>query len=306
MFVFDFRAVIRSTTTLVVLLCSCVFATSQTACLLEHCARELAQCEVDTVCRTWSTCTRGCASIKDPVKQTNCQIRCGDLYQPTNSSSAKITAFSECVISKFHCINQTKTNCSKPALSGLVPSFSLKTDLVGVWYITRGQNPVFDCFDCQVHNFTFNPNEEPSTKPLHGDLKWNVKVDLNCTGDDCKYLPREVHQSFSQDAHNPAHLMNYNNTLAELHYSDDWYVLYASKSSVLIYYCGCNDAECGYGGSVLYSRTPQLPAEEEAALQVAVAGAKIPGFNFNGLCVPKKIHFVKNQFFVMSCAVVQD
>ena len=269
-----------------VLFCNCVLASSQIACVLEHCASELAQCEVDTVCRMWSNCNRACAPIKDPIQATNCQIRCGDLYKPTNSSSAKIDLFSECVISEHHCVKQTKTKCPMPAASGVVSTFSLETDLVGVWYITRGLNPRFDCFDCQVHNFTYNPKESPVTKPLHGDLKYNVKVDLNCT-DDCKYVPREVHQSFSQDTHNPGHLMNYNNTLAEMHYSDDWYVLYASKTAVLIYYCGCNDAMCGYGGSVLYSRTPSLPDEDEAALRAAVAGAKIPGFNFESLCAPK-------------------
>ena len=41
-------------------------------------------------------------------------------------------------------------------------------------------------------------------------------------------MPREVFQSFSQDPQNEGHLMNYNNTLAEMHYSDDWYVLNAS------------------------------------------------------------------------------
>ena len=105
-----------------------------------------------------------------------CQIRCGDLYKPTNSSGAKIDEFSECVISEHHCVKQTKTNCPKPAMSVLDSKFNLKTDLTGVWYITRGLNSLFDCFDCQVHNFSYNPEVEPYTKPLHGDLKYNVKV----------------------------------------------------------------------------------------------------------------------------------
>ena len=247
---------------------------SQIACVLEHCGVALAKCEADTICRTWSNCNRACSSIKDPVKATACQIRCGDLYKPTNSSGAKIDEFSECVISEHHCVKQTKTNCPKPAMSVLDSKFNLKTDLTGVWYITRGLNSLFDCFDCQVHNFSYNPEVEPYTKPLHGDLKYNVKVNLNCTGDDCKYLPREVFQSFSQDTQNPGHLMNYNNTLAEMHYSDDWYVLYASENNVLIYYCGCNDAMCGYGGSVLYSRTPKLQMKEVPLIRKAIEDAK--------------------------------
>ena len=148
---------------LILFVCYCAAARSQIACVLEHCAKELAQCEIDSVCRAWSNCNRPCASIKDPVEATNCQIRCGDLYKPTNSSSAKIDAFSECVISEHHCVKQTQTKCPLPASPSVVSSFSLRTDLIGVWYITRGLNPRFDCFDCQVHNFTFNANEKPLT-----------------------------------------------------------------------------------------------------------------------------------------------
>ena len=267
------------------LFCFSAVVSAQIGCVLEHCALALGECEADSVCRTWSNCNRACAPIKDPVKATACQIRCGDLYKPTNSSSSKIDAFSECVISEHHCVKQTKTNCPKPAYTGLVSEFNVKTDLVGLWYITRGLNNLFDCFDCQVHNFSYNPNIKPFAKPLHGDLKYNVKVNLNCT-EDCKYLPREVFQSFSQDSQIPGHLMNHNNSLAEMHYSDDWYVLYASEKNILIYYCGCNDAMCGYGGSVLYSRTPKLDVDEEAALRKAVDGAKIEGFVFDDLCVP--------------------
>jgi len=44
-----------------------------------------------------------------------------------------------------------------------------------------------------------------------------------------------------------------------MHYMDDWYVL-ASRPNVyaLIYYCGCNDACCGYAGAVLYTRSPRF------------------------------------------------
>ena len=94
-------------------------------------------------------------------------------------------------------------------------------------------------------------------------------------------------QSFSQDTQNPGHLMNYNNTLAEMHYSDDWYVLYASENNVLIYYCGCNDAMCGYGGSVLYSRTPKLQMKEVPLIRKAIEDAKIQGFMFDELCIPQ-------------------
>lgn len=263
---------------LVIFLVSSVY--TQMTCVLEHCALQLAECEANTICRVWSNCCRNCN-----VSDTACQIRCGDLYEPTNSSSDKITEFSICTISEHHCIARVNATCQKPYIGSLVKSFDIKVDLIGKWYITRGFNTLFDCFDCQVHNFSYDSRPSVS-KPLIGDLKWNVKKNLSCT-ENCEYFSREVLQTFSQDVHLPGHLMNYNNSIAEMHYSDDWYILYASNKAVLVYYCGCNDASCGYGGAVLYSRTPQLPQEEEIGLKIAVETANIPNFTFDGMCIPK-------------------
>merc|ERR1712014_273983 len=84
------------------------------------------------------------------------------------------------------------------------------------------------------------------------------------------------------------HLMNHNNTVEELHYADDWYVLAAKPDTyVLIYYCGCNDATCGYAGAVVYTRTPQfsLSHEDIADIRKAINGANVTNFTYDGLCV---------------------
>lgn len=269
----------KETVASILLVCNLsIFARSQTACVLEHCGLQLAECEANRVCRTWSNCCRNCN-----IKDTDCQIRCGDLYKPTNESSEKIVSFSECTISEHHCIPQTTKKCYKPREDSLVKNFSL-SDMVGKWYITRGLNKLFDCFDCQVHTFRYNPKTS-QVKPLVGDLKYNVKVDLNCSAN-CTYLPRQVFQNFSQDKQIPGHLMNHNNSLAEMHYNDDWYILYASSSAVLVYYCGCNDASCGYSGAVLYSRQPSLPPEDESFIRDSIRKSNIPQFTFDDMCIP--------------------
>ncbi|CAK9007305.1 Violaxanthin de-epoxidase [Durusdinium trenchii] len=210
----------------------------------------LSWCLADAVCRRWIVCTPRCAQDDLP-----CQIRCGDLYKPTDASAERIDDFSECSISEHHCVAQRKLHCQRPER---LPAGPLELQsLTGTWYITKGWNKLFDCFDCQVHHFSL----QGGPKPLQGDLKYSVKKDLNCTGtvSHCEYLPREVHQSFAQDPANPMHLINHNNSAKEMHYMDDWYVL-AARPDVysLIYYCGCNDAVCGYAGSVLYTRSPHF------------------------------------------------
>lgn len=223
-------------------------------------------------------CTPRC-----PKNDLACQIRCGDLYKPTDGSASKIDEFSECSISEHHCVPQQKLTCSIPR--NAKGRLELNT-LTGTWYVTRGWNPMFDCFDCQVHHFSL----QQGAKPLLGDLKYAVKKDLTCTAPNCDYLPREVHQSFAQDPENPMHLINHNNSAKEMHYMDDWYVL-ASRPNVyaLIYYCGCNDACCGYAGAVLYTRSPRfedLSTQDVEEIKGAISGAEVHGFDFEGLCTP--------------------
>lgn len=262
-------------------------------CVVTHCAVPLAKCELDTVCRKWQSCVTGCGLTNASLP---CQIRCADVYQPTDDTAAAIHAFSECAISENHCVPQTgkASDCPAPASNASLPDFEMGaftngTD--GVWYITRGHNPLFDCFDCQKHTFSLVPTD-PTGKVLHGDLGYLVKEDLNCIAPDCNYLPRLVRQSWNQDQALPAHLINHNNTIEEMHYADDWYVLaHDPNRYILVYYCGCNDASCGYGGAVLYTRSPSgdfLTDQDRQVLERSLVDANV-GFTFSSMCTPSNL-----------------
>jgi len=259
-------------------------------CVIAHCGVQLAECFADSVCRSWQLCILGCGTSNTSLP---CQIRCADLHKPTDSTSAIIDKFSECVFPEHHCVPPSQGQCKPPANVASLPAFlveSFAPEANTTWYITRGDNPMFDCFDCQVHHFTIDP-ADPAGKILHGALAYSVRKDLHCSPPDCDYLQREVFQSWSVDLSNTAHLINHNNTLAELHYADDWYVL-ASKpgSYILVYYCGCNDASCGYGGAVLYTRKPRydLPAEDVAVLKSAIKAAGVE-FTLDTMCTPSYV-----------------
>mmetsp|Transcript_40243 Transcript_40243/g.84396 ORF Transcript_40243/g.84396 Transcript_40243/m.84396 type:complete len:244 (-) Transcript_40243:807-1538(-) len=231
------------------------------ACVLLHCAAPLLSCELNAQCRAWSLCNVGCALHREPAQALACQIRCQDLYKPTDAGAqgfAEITAFSECAISDYHCVPQTRMTCSQP--SQVADSFRLE-EFVGKWYITRGLNPLFDCFDCQVHRFDLN---RTLLKPLRADMRYLVKEDLKCMHPDCTYLPRRVHQAFVGDTSENAHLINHNNGRAESHYADD----------------------CG---AVLYTRAETfeaLSAAEQNDVAVAIQEAGIPGFALERMCRP--------------------
>ena len=272
-------------------------------CVATECAVPLAECLVNTVCRTWEGCVTGCGL----GAALPCQIRCADLYHPTDATAAKIDAFSECAITNNHCVPQSgnASDCSPPANAASLPAFDAATlasvtNGTSTWFVTRGHNPLFDCFDCQVHNFSriggggIGAAELSAPKTLKGDLAYLVKKDLACNSTEaapCAYLPRLVHQSWAVDGANSAHLINHNNTAAEMHYADDWYVLAsAPEKYVLVYYCGCNDAQCGYGGAVLYTKDSAgaLSDADRAVLAAALVAADV-GFTFDSMCAPNNV-----------------
>ncbi|EOD38154.1 hypothetical protein EMIHUDRAFT_200654 [Emiliania huxleyi CCMP1516] len=255
-------------------------AASQSACVVEHCGAQLARCLADTACRGWSLCNAGCGLGTEALA---CNQRCADLHTPLRGSPA-IDAFSICTISDHHCVPQRRQRCAVPR--NTLPALELAA-FEGDWWVTRGLNPIFDCFDCQRHTFSLGAAGEP--KRLHGALRYSVKRDLHCSFPQrCEYVRREVNQSFAQ-SNATGHLANHGNPPAQLHYADDWYVIaHRPETYILVYYCGCNDADCGYSGAVLYtrSRSGALDAADKAAVAAAARAAGVDGFELSALCTP--------------------
>lgn len=91
-----------------------------------------------------------------------------------------------------------------PPKEKLVQNFDTKL-WNGRWYITAGQNKLFDTFPCQVHFFT-----ETSPGKFYGKLNWRIEEP------DGEFFTRDALQEFYQDPKNPAHLINHDNEY--LHY----------------------------------------------------------------------------------------
>ena len=83
------------------------------------------------------------------------------LTQLTHSVLLFRHIYSECVVSDMSCVKQQPDDGSYPVPTAaqVVPKFDTKF-FNGKLYITAGQNPLFDIFDCQVHFFT---ETEPGT-----------------------------------------------------------------------------------------------------------------------------------------------
>ncbi|KAJ7282192.1 hypothetical protein O6H91_Y355800 [Diphasiastrum complanatum] len=231
------------------------------SCLLKECRGELARCISDPACAANVACLQTC---NNRVDETECQIKCGDLFE-----NKVVDEFNDCAVSRKKCVPQKPDNGEFPVppASVLVPSFNL-SDFTGPWYISSGLNPTFDTFDCQLHTFSASSNK------LTGNISWRINTP------DGGFFTRSTIQNFTQNPKMPGILSNNNNKF--LHYRDDWYILSAKidrqpDDYVFIYYKGSNDAWDGYGGAVVYTRSKTLPPSIVPALQEA---AKKVGLNF--------------------------
>ncbi|KAI4311037.1 hypothetical protein MLD38_035974 [Melastoma candidum] len=232
------------------------------ACLLKECRIELAKCIANPSCAANIACLQTCNNRPD---ETECQIKCGDLFE-----NSVVDEFNDCAVSRKKCVPQ-KSDLGEfpvpdPAL--LVKSFNL-ADFSGKWFISSGLNPTFDTFDCQLHEFHTESNK------LVGNLTWRI------TTPDGGFFTRSALQKFVQDPEQPGILYNHDNEY--LHYQDDWYILSSKIENkpddyVFVYYRGRNDAWDGYGGAVVYTRSPVLPETIVPELERA---AKTVGRDFS-------------------------
>jgi len=253
------------------------FATDSAAvgsCVLRNCQGALAKCLGDAGCLENLVCLQTCNNRPD---ETECQIKCGDLY-----ADKAVDVFNTCAVSEKKCVPQRVDEDAYPVPTdcALDKSFDLSA-FQGRWYITAGLNPLFDTFPCQEHYFA---TPKGSSGVVFAEINW--RIPLTREGD---FIPRSTMQRFVQDPSNPAILYNHDN--AYLHYQDDWYVI-ASKPDeyVFVYYRGANDAWKGYGGATVYTRSSSLPQELIPELTAAAERAGLDWSKFqltDNSCLPK-------------------
>ena len=237
------------------------------SCLLQKCTTPFVKCITNPKCLANVICINSCNGSDD---ETGCQIKCGDIFE-----NSVVGEFNKCAVSDMSCVPQKQDDGSYPYPTNDQVVDKFDTSLWnGRWYITAGQNKLFDTFPCQVHFFT-----ETSPGKFTGKLNWRI------TEPDGEFFTRDAVQTFVQDPKMPAHLVNHDNDF--LHYEDDWYIVdYAADNNkegvppfAFVYYVGNNDAWKGYGGAVVYTRDAKLP--ESLKPRLREAAQKIHGWDFD-------------------------
>lgn len=241
-------------------------STAIVSCLFQKCPVPLGKCILNPKCLLNVACINTCNGRPDEIE---CQIQCGNLFE-----NDVVGEFNKCAVSDMACVPRKEDDgrYPVPAPDKVVKSFS--TSLFnGRWYISAGQNPLFDTFPCQVHFFT-----ETGPNSFVGKLNWRIEEP------DGEFFTRDALQAFVQDPDMPGHLLNHDNEY--LHYQDDWWIIdYEPDNNsgntppfAFVYYRGSNDAWDGYGGAVVYTRDAKLPTSLVPRLRAA---AQKVGFDFD-------------------------
>lgn len=236
------------------------------SCLLQKCKLPLAKCIANPKCLANVVCINTCTGRPDEI---DCQIKCGDIFD-----NPVIGDFNKCAVSDMDCVKQKPDDGSYPvpAPSAFVKKFDTSL-FEGRWYITAGQNELFDIFPCQVHFFS-----KTGVGSFVGKLNWRIQEP------DGEYFTRDALQAFKQDKNQPGHLLNHDNEY--LHYQDDWWIIdYENDNNdagvppfAFVYYRGSNDAWDGYGGVFVYTREAKLP---DSLLPRMREAAKKVNFDFD-------------------------
>jgi violaxanthin de-epoxidase len=171
-------------------------------CLVQKCPVSLGKCILNPICLANVACINTCNNRPDEIE---CQIKCGDTFD-----NSVIGEFNKCAVSDMSCVPQKPDDGSypEPSAQQVVDKFDTKL-FQGRWYISAGQNELFDTFPCQVHFFS---NTGPGK--FVGKLNWRIEEP------DGEFFVRDALQAFVQDKEMPGHLLNHDNEY--LHYKDDW------------------------------------------------------------------------------------
>ncbi len=106
-------------------------------CLFSKCQLPLAKCIANPKCLANVVCINTCNGRDDEIE---CQIKCGDLFE-----NEVVGEFNKCVVSDMGCVPQKPDEglYPVPAPEAVVEKFDTKL-WNGKWYITSGQNELFD------------------------------------------------------------------------------------------------------------------------------------------------------------------
>lgn len=232
-------------------------------CMIEHCGNEMKDCMADSDCKNAMICVSGCGTSNQ-----TCEFDCIYSYEDDIFDNLM-----KCIVTDHKCMDIPPPNppvvCHRP--TKVATSFDIGS-LNGTWYIVRGKNPIYDCFNCQVTTFvptqkdTFSASEHFDVNAIDGSIKH-----------------RSVTDTVTQWNMTSPGFLKYHSMQMGHETISEYRVLDFGKDYLFMYYCGSISANYFFEGSIVYSKSTSLSTDTISKLTSVAATA---GLNFNSFCKP--------------------
>jgi len=232
-------------------------------CMLTRCGAETFACFTDRQCLKALACLVPCGSDQA------CTFHCISNYETDTFHN-----LNRCNIQEQHCIElaslpESEDDCGGEGEAAALATLPLSS-LAGVWYIVLGQNPIYDCFPCQV--FTFGLDREG---------KHRLVMDYQVERDAGDRVDKRVVEFIEQKDENEEGVLSLSGIQNGLTHEEEWRVVAANKSKgwLVASYCG-TAVNILYRGLVVLAREGGVTDQMEQWVDSL-------GFNSTEFCKPK-------------------
>jgi len=158
-----------------------------------------------------------------PKGDSACTITCSLSYP-----SSSVDSLFQCLYVDHECVTLpppdavNNATCRKP--SGTVANVD-ESKLDGLWYVVKGFNPLYDCYDCQMMTYEIK------------DGKINQNALFSFTAVNKTQIWPTVITEGEANKPQPGHMqmIGKDNGMTE---TNDWYVMHLDDDTFIVYYCG--------------------------------------------------------------------
>jgi len=231
-------------------------------CMMTRCGYQTFQCLTDEMCLKALACVAPCGSDQA------CTFHCISNYEtPKFHSLNKCIIHDEgCVVLKPPEVEDECGNGSEEDPLEVLPLESIK----GLWFIVMGENPVYDCFPCQI--FTFDKE---------GGVKDRVVMDYQVDRDVGDTVQKRVIMYIQQPHTDKQGQLALSGIQNGLYHEEEWRVLARHGEWILASYCG-SMTSWTYRGMVVFARSPGTSEDMITWLNES-------GHSSDKFCTPKSL-----------------
>jgi len=148
--------------------------------------------------------------------------------------------------------------------------------LNGDWYVVKGYNPTYDCFECAKQSYTTKGSE------VDYSAVFNM---INKKGEEI--WPASNYTGKVNDDGKTVYLATTDFGLTD---EETWYVMHKDEDTLVMYYCG-SVLTWHFEGLLVMSSTTALNPDKAATVESIVTSL---GFTDDQLCTPDPATYCKN------------